>query len=34
MKWVYKLERKFGHICIPNLMMVIIVGQALSLIHI
>ena len=29
MKWVYKLERKFGHICIPNLMMVIIVGQAM-----
>lgn len=29
MKWVYKLERKFGHICIPNLMMVIIIGQAM-----
>lgn len=29
MKWIYKLENKFGHICIHNLMMVIIVGQAM-----
>ena len=26
MKWVYKLERKFGRICIPHLMLVIIAG--------
>ena len=29
MKWVYKLERKFGRICIPHLMLVIIAGQAM-----
>lgn len=29
MNWVYKLERKFGHICIHNLMLVVIVGQAM-----
>ena len=29
MNWVYKLERKFGHICIHNLMLVVIMGQAM-----
>lgn len=29
MKWFYKLEYKHGNWCIPNLMLVIIVGQAL-----
>lgn len=29
MKWVNKLERKYGNFCIPHLMMVIIVGQAM-----
>lgn len=29
MKWLYKLERKFGKFCIPNLMMIIIVGQGM-----
>ena len=28
-KWVYRLERRFGRICIQNLMLVIIVGQAM-----
>ncbi len=27
MNWLYKLERKFGRFCIPNLMLIIIVGQ-------
>lgn len=29
MKWLYKLERKFGRYCIPNLMMIIIIGQGM-----
>ena len=29
MKWFYKLEYKHGNWCIPNLMLVIILGQAL-----
>ena len=29
MKWVYRLERKFGRYYIPRLMLVIIVGQAM-----
>lgn len=29
MKWLYKLERKFGRIYIQNLMLVIVVGQAM-----
>lgn len=29
MKWLYKLERNYGRICIPNLMMVVIAGQAM-----
>ena len=28
-KMVYRLERRFGRICIQNLMLVIIVGQAM-----
>lgn len=28
-RWLYKLENKFGHICIPNLMFAIVVGQGL-----
>ncbi|WP_367925072.1 hypothetical protein [uncultured Ruthenibacterium sp.] len=29
MKWIYRLERKFGNFCIHNLMMVIVMGQLL-----
>ena len=29
MKWLYKLDRKFGRFCIPHLMIVIIAGQAM-----
>ncbi|MEG2021660.1 MAG: rhomboid family intramembrane serine protease [Oscillospiraceae bacterium] len=29
MKWLYKLERKFGRFAIPNLMMMIIIGQGM-----
>ncbi len=29
MKWVYRLERKHGNLCIHNLMMVIVLGQLL-----
>lgn len=29
MKWIYRLERKFGNVCIHNLMMVIVLGQLL-----
>lgn len=28
MNWLYKLERKFGHIYIPNLIKIIMIGQA------
>lgn len=29
MNWIDKLQRRFGHVCIHNLMMVIILGQAM-----
>lgn len=29
MKWLYKLERRFGRLCVPNLMLVIVAGQAM-----
>ena len=28
MKWIDKLERRFGHIAIHDLMMIIVIGQA------
>lgn len=28
MKWLYKLEYKYGRFCIPNLMLYIVIGQA------
>jgi hypothetical protein len=29
MKWLYKLERKFGHVYIHNLMLILVAGQAM-----
>ncbi|MBP8855019.1 MAG: hypothetical protein KBG54_00775 [Oscillospiraceae bacterium] len=29
MKWLYRLERKFGRYAIPNLMLIIIIGQGM-----
>ncbi|MEG0769252.1 MAG: rhomboid family intramembrane serine protease [Ruthenibacterium sp.] len=29
MKWLYKLENKYGRFCIPNLMLVIVIGQGM-----
>ncbi|MEG2037795.1 MAG: hypothetical protein RRZ93_07380, partial [Ruthenibacterium sp.] len=29
MKWLDKLENKYGRFCIPNLMLVIVIGQGM-----